>query len=70
MSKKYVVKSEDGMYMKRSYYGKSGVANVWEATLFNRRCDATNSGNCWTVSNSTIEVEVRISEQKTKGKTK
>lgn len=65
--KKFVVQNEEGKFLrvKRSsgYKNRTWVKRVWEATLFNRKSDASQTSPM--VSNpgglcKMVEVEVRV----------
>lgn len=62
--KKYVVKDvTNGVYMRRVNGHKRDVDALWKATMFDRRCDATKSGQSWIGHNAkTVEIEVRLKE--------
>lgn len=64
MAKKFVVKDSDGKFAK-SKSGAAWVENVWEAHLFNRSVDASNSAaRVGFDGTSIVQVEVRVKEDK------
>ena len=61
MAKKFVVKNAQGNYSKNNR--GIWVENIWEAKLFNRRCDASNSAAViYNKGAEVVQVEVRVKE--------
>lgn len=61
--KMYVLKTTDGMYVRPSKrIGDTICANPWDAKLFRRKCDATNSANARGLNEKVVTVEVRVKE--------
>ena len=67
MATKYIVKdSKTGQYLRKSK-GSDGIIryaeeNIEDATIFNRRCDATNSCKYWYKSAVVVKVKVKIKD--------
>jgi hypothetical protein len=62
MAKKFVVKNAQGNYSKNNR--GDWVENIWEAKLFNRKCDASNSAAVIHNNGFAVQVEVRVKEDK------
>jgi hypothetical protein len=67
MAKMYVVKNSNGKFSRGKGWRRRWVDNIWEATLFNRKCDASNSkgaqfGFGENPKGVAVRVEVRIKE--------
>ena len=61
--KMYVLKSKDGKYVRPSkYVGDKVFDRPWEAKLFRRKCDASNSANARGCGETVVTVEVRVKE--------
>lgn len=61
--KMYVLKTHDGKYVRPSKYtGCKVFDNPWDAKLFRRKCDATNSANARGRNETVVTVEVRVKE--------
>lgn len=63
--KMYAVKTNEGKFLKKSRYKSDEfVDNAWEASLFRRRCDATNSMNSYKRrAGVVVRLEVRVKEE-------
>jgi hypothetical protein len=64
MAKKFVVKNQDGKFSKGKSSSRSWVDNVWDAKLYARRCDASNSSGVQEDGGFVVQVEVRVKEDK------
>lgn len=63
--KMYVLKTTEGKFVRPSkYVGDKVVDNPWDAKLFRRKCDATNSANSRGCNEAVVQVEVRVKEMK------
>jgi len=64
MAKKFVVKNVEGKFSKGKGQTQTWVDNIWEAKLYDRKCDASNSNAVQYDKGFAVRVEVRIEEDK------
>lgn len=61
--KMFAIKSAEGKFLRKSKFkADEYFDNAWDATLFRRKCDATNSMNSGRKNCSVVQLEVRVKE--------
>lgn len=62
--KMFAVKTSEGKFLLKSKYKRDEyVDNAWQASLFRRKCDASNTINARSgFSGSVVQLEVRVKE--------